>query len=343
MRPSPQILHVVADLDGYGQTRQLELLVAEQLTAGQRVRVVALTAAREVVREFEQQGIGCRVLDRRWQRDPFVAVRLAKELRRSSCDILHLWGQGAVDYFQFVRRFVRHVPILATLPHESDCIRPGIVLEKASGLAKPSGLNRQQFLAEQQLGKNSTLIAMAGPLIRSQSVDEAIWNFELVRTLDERVRLLIFGDGPDRHRLERFARLTSVPSTIRFLGYRTDFRELLSHIDLFWHTAEPDESLPTSVLEAMAAGVPVVANDGPGCKRIIDTGNNGYLVLDNDRAIFARHTRHLMQDAQHAEQLVTKAAQTIAERFSAEALTQAYANLYAESLNSRVCSLAESH
>ena len=337
MSPPQQIFHVASDLNGYGLTRQLELLVTAQLAAGQSVRVVALAADRRAVATFRQLGVDCRVLDRRWRRDPFVAVRLAKELRRPSFDLLHLWGQPAVNYFQAIKRIVRPTPMLATLPYESDCIPPGIALPKMASLT------RQQFLAEQQLSKNSTLIAVAGPLVRSQCVDEAIWDFELVRTLDENVRLLVFGDGPDRHRLERFARLTSEPSAIRFLGYRPDFRELLPLADLFWHTAYADDALPLTVLEAMAAGVAVVANEGSGCQKIIEDGSNGHLVPNNDRAVFARHTRRILQDSPHADQLRAHAAATIAERFSIEAMTQAYAERYAILLDSRVGSRAGNH
>jgi len=325
-----QILHVAANLDGYGLTRQLELLVAEQLAAGQKARVVALAANREVVATFQELGVDCRVLNRRWQRDPFVAARLAQELRQQPLDVLHLWGQPALDYFRSVRRLVRPSPTLTTLPQQNRGIAPGVTLPNTSVLA------RRAFLAEQRLSEDSTLIVVAGQLTRSQRIDEAIWDFELVRTLDEKVRLLIFGDGPDRHRLERFSRLTSEPSAIRFLGYRTDFRELLPLADLFWHTADADEGLPLTVLEAMAARVPVVANGGAGCRKIITDRCSGYLVPNNDRALFARQTRRILHDAQHASQISDRAAQTVAEQFSVETMTQAYAQQYGKLLKSRV-------
>jgi len=322
--PPQQILHVVGELDGYGLTRQLELLVVEQLSAGRHIQVVAFTATREAITTLHRQGVDCRVLNRRWRRDPFVAVRLAQEIWRQPPDLLHLWGQSALDYFRSIRRFVRSTPTLTSLPHQRNGIAPGVTLPN------PSSLSLQEFLAEQLLSEDSILIAVAGPLTREQQIDEAIWYFELVRTLDERVRLLIFGDGPDRHRLERFSRLASDPTAIRFLGYRTDFRELLSHADLFWQTAGRSEALPMTVLEAMAAGVPVVANDESGCCTVIDDGNNGYLVSDKDRAAFARKTLQLVQDSQLAGQIGTQAAETIADRFSVEAMTQAYAQLYHE-------------
>lgn len=334
MSTQQQILHVVGKLDGYGLSRQLELLVAQQLAAGQRVRVVALAAAPAAVLTPRQLGVDYRELDRRWRRDPFAAVRLASELRQAAIDIVHLWGQSALVYARTIRCFVRRTPILASLPHQTissrrpiACISPGIKLPSSSNTS------REQFLAEQRLPEDSILIAVAGPLTRKQQIDEAIWYFELVRTLDQRVRLLVFGDGPDRHRLERFSRLASEPSAIRFLGYRSDFRELLSHADLFWQTADGGEALPLTLLEAMAAGVPVVANDRPECRAIIDNGYNGFLVPDKDRATFARQTRKILHDERQADQLKVAAAATIDERFSSETMTQAYGNLYHELLN----------
>ena len=186
-------------------------------------------------------------------------------------------------------------------------------------------------MAEQLLPADAILIAVAGPLTRAQRIDEAIWYFELVRTLNERVRLLIFGDGPERHRFERFSRLAAEPSSIRFLGYRTDFRDRLRHADLFWHTGAPDVAWPLTMLEAMAAGVPVVANDGPASRQIIDDGGDGYVVPDQDRAAFARQTLRLLQDDQLARRLGGNAARMIAERFSVAAMAHAYADLYAKS------------
>jgi len=327
MHPPQQILHVVADMDGYGLTRQLELLVRQQLHQRQEVRVVALAAARDAVASLRQLGVDCRILDRRWRRDPIAAFRFARELRRRSTDILHLWGRSALDYLSVIRR----IPWITTLGQQTRIVSPrsGRV---SPGIALPGPANRsrQQFLDQQCLPDDSILIAVAGPLTRAQQIDEAIWYFELVRTLDERVRLLIFGDGPERHRLERFSRLAAEPSAIRFLGYRTDFRELLPHADLFWQTAVADDALPLTMLEAMAAGVPVVANENPLCRQVITNGENSYLVPDKDRAAFARQTLRLIQDAKQAEQISARAAQMIAEHFSVETMTQAYASLYAE-------------
>lgn len=326
--PPRQILHLVADLDGYGLTRQLELLVAGQLAGGDRVRVVALRASREGLATLRAMGVECRVLERRWQFDPIAAIRLRRELCRLPADLIHVWGQAASDYLNAIRRWtwpkLALTPTLVTLPE--NLTAPGIPLPETSKLT------RQQFLDELQLPQDSILIAVAGPLTRSQQIDEAIWHYELLRTLDERLRLVIFGDGLDRPRVERFARLTSEPHSIRFLGYRDDFRELLPHADLFWHTGVADKTLPLTVLEAMTASVPVVANCGSGSEpilnMIIDDGMNGYLIANNDRAVFARQTRKLLADKKHAGEIASTALRMVGERHSVDAMMQAYADAY---------------
>ncbi len=323
MNPCKKPLHLVASLDGYGLSRQLELLVEHQILRSMQVDVLALRADRDVVKMLRQRTLPIRVLQRRWERDPIVAARLASELRRQEYDLLHLWGPAAVNYARAVQRFVPPLPTVTSAAAEQLPI----------GIAEPheTGLSRGEFCAELQLPEDSRLIAVAGPLVRSQHIDEAIWHFELVRTLDENTRLLIFGDGPERHRLERFTRLTSEASAVRFLGYRRDFPDLLTFADVFWHTASSGEAVPQSVLEAMSAGLPVVANDTDSSRSIIEHGESGYLVAENDRAIFARHTRKLMQDSQLAQQVGEAARLLVTERFSVEAIIEAYDKKYEES------------
>ena len=223
-----KILHLISDLDGYGLCRQMELLVESQFRLCKPVKILALRGDRKLARLLRQHGYPIQLLNRRWVRDPFVAARLVAELRRREYDLLHVWGQAAADYVEAVQRLVPQVPRVTTLSDDKLLV----------GISVPPSVkkSREEFCAELDLPKDAKLIAVAGQLLRSQQVDEAIWHFELVRTLDEKVRLLIFGDGPDRHRLERFTRLTSEPEAVRFLGYRRNRpsvaaprRHLLAH------------------------------------------------------------------------------------------------------------------
>jgi glycosyltransferase involved in cell wall biosynthesis len=331
MSPLPQILHITANLDGYGLNRQLELLAAAQRAAGQNVAVVALAAERLPVATLRQLGVECRVLGRRWPLDPLTVARLVRVLRRSQADLLHVWGESAQSYLRWAGKFSPKKPTLTSLPSQT-CLngKPLGGVPQGVAPASPDPRAREQFLAEQQLSPEAPLIMVAGPLTRQQNIEAAIWYFELVRTLNERARLLIFGDGPDRHRLERFSRLAAEPDSIRFLGYRNDFRQLLPCAHVFWHTAHPSETLPQAVLEAMQAGVPVIARDSPGCRQVLRDSQNGYLVADKSRAVFTRHTQHVLQNPAQAEQLADAAQASVEAQYSLQQMTQSYTDSYTQ-------------
>jgi glycosyltransferase involved in cell wall biosynthesis len=192
-------------------------------------------------------------------------------------------------------------------------------------------MSRNQLLENLDLPADAQLIAVVGPLTRAKRFDEAIWCFELVRTLDERAALVIFGDGPDRQRLQRYTRLVSEPAAVKFLGYRDNLGELLNHASVFWHPGE-EPSISSAVLESMAGGVPVVASDVPAHRELIDSGRTGLLFPVGSRAGLARHTLRLLEDAGLAAEIGRKAATEVSKRFSATAMTGAYRDLYRQLL-----------
>jgi len=179
---------------------------------------------------------------------------------------------------------------------------------------------------------------MAGQLTRSRGLEEAIWCFELVRTLDERARLLIFGSGPDRYRLERFARLASEPSAIRFLGYQDDLEPWLPHMEVFWQLSSdpPSAAPPRAALEAMASRVPVVATDVLAHRQILEAGRTGFLFPVASRAICARHTLRLLKDQEMASAMAEAAAEEVLRRFSPASFFSCYADLYATPISTMV-------
>jgi glycosyltransferase involved in cell wall biosynthesis len=197
-------------------------------------------------------------------------------------------------------------------------IRPGVTAPN---------IKSRELRSELELPTDARLIAVAGPLERRKEIDEAIWHFELVRVLHEKARLLIFGDGPDRARLERFAEEVSDRGCICFLGFRNDFLQVLPAADAYWQL---DRSLttPMGLLEAQAAGVPVIASDIPSHRTAVIDEETGLVVPYGVRAEIARATDRLFTDRTLAERLAKNAVSSVAANWNAESSIRAYERLY---------------
>lgn len=107
--------------------------------------------------------------------------------------------------------------------------------------------------------------------------------------------LVVAGDGPQRASLERLAGQLA-PGRVRFAGSIDHIPALLASAQLFL-LASDHEGFPISILEAMRAGLPVIASDLPGIREQLGDGRCGVLVADNEPAAFADALRQAVADA----------------------------------------------
>jgi len=106
---------------------------------------------------------------------------------------------------------------------------------------------------------------------------------------------------------------------------------LLPHFDVLWSTSEY-EGQSNVILEAMAAGVPVVATDIAGMRELVVAGETGYLVPVGDRAGFAKRTEGLLNDPATAARLSEAARRRVETEFSVARMVERHAALYREFL-----------
>ncbi len=106
-------------------------------------------------------------------------------------------------------------------------------------------------------------------------------------------RFLIIGDGPMRAEWTELAARLGVGDRIRWAGHRRDVDALLAGCDLFVHPSL-DDAFPTVLLEAMAAGLPVVASDVGGIPEIVEDGVTGRLVPPGDAGQLAAAINELL-------------------------------------------------
>ena len=126
-------------------------------------------------------------------------------------------------------------------------------------------------------------------------------------------------------------RPVSIRDKVHFLGERGDVPRILSHCDVLWSTSGY-EGQSNVILEAMAAGVPIVATDIPGTRELVVSSVTGYLVPVGDRASFAKWTERLLSDAALAGRLAAAARQRIQSEFSVEKMVARHVELYREVL-----------
>lgn len=130
------------------------------------------------------------------------------------------------------------------------------------------------------------------------------------------VALTLVGDGPERREAERLAARAPSRHEIRFAGERDDVPELLARHDLFVLCSRY-EGLPVSILEAMRAGLPVVASDVGAISECVEPGETGLLVPGGDRHALAAAIGRLAADASQRKSMGERGRALFLERFTA--------------------------
>ena len=147
-------------------------------------------------------------------------------------------------------------------------------------------------------------------------------------------QFVLAGDGPARSSLEERVQALGLGNRVVFLGYRSDIPELLACCDLF---VLPSlyEGLPLSVLEAMAAGKPVIASAVGGTDEAVIPGETGLLVPPADPIALATAIRTLLDDPPLAQRLALNGRARVQREFSAERMVQRVTRVYDELLYHR--------
>lgn len=149
-----------------------------------------------------------------------------------------------------------------------------------------------------------------------------------------RLLVLLAGDGPMRQELEAIAASEGISAHINFLGARTDVAEILQAMDLFV-LPSLREGLPLVILEAMAAGIPVVATDVGGNRQAVVDGQTGFLVpSDNPDALAAAISQLLQDEAMH-RRFSEEARRRFAEQFTVSRMVERYQTIYEDCLARR--------
>ena len=149
-----------------------------------------------------------------------------------------------------------------------------------------------------------------------------------------KLRLLLAGDGRLRPQLEQRAREAGVESSVIFAGFVPDVEAVYAAGDLFVFPSL-QEGAGSSLLRAMAFGLPVVALERGGVGEIIQDGKNGVLARDATPEGFAQAIERTLGDPALMERLSRAGRETVAERYSADRMIEATEHIFAELIAER--------
>lgn len=364
--PPLHIIHVEAGKHLYGGAQQVIYLLRGLQARGHRSQLVCPAGA-AVGAAARELGIDVHELGPGGDLDLGFAGRLAKLLRAQQPDLVHLHSRRGADLWGAVAGRRAGVPVVLSrrVDNPENAWLAGLKYRRADrvvaiseGIAKvlrglglqapqlqvarsavdptpyrlPAG--RDQLLNEFRLPGDATVAGVVAQLIPRKGHR---YLFEALLRLRERhpkLHLICFGKGPEHGPLQQVARRLGVADRVQFAGFRTDLPRWVGALDLLVHPALM-EGLGIALLQASAAGVPIVACRAGGIPEAVRDGVNGLLVPPADADALAGAISRLLTESGLAERLGKAGRELVDREFSADTMTETNVSIYRDLLASR--------
>lgn len=237
----------------------------------------------------------------------------------------------AAERILAISRFVKDSVLASYVP--ADMVQ--VVYE---GVEVPSPVTaeaRQQARRHWGVGEGETLFGCVGYLLPEKGQELIVRALPSVRANFPGSRLLLAGDGPCRPGLEALTRDLGLKNSVIFAGFIEDVSKVYAALDafLFPSLAEP---LGTSLLAAMAWGLPVIAVASGGVPEYVENGVAGLLVTHPDLRLFSVAMLRLLTNQELAKRLGAAARGAIQSRFTADHMVDRTIRAYEEALKERL-------
>jgi glycosyltransferase involved in cell wall biosynthesis len=310
---STPVVLAISELEVGGTQRQM-LELAKRLDRRLFVpEVCCLSRSLAMADEFRKNGINVRLIEKRARYDISVLPRLRAFFREEKVSVLITYGFTADAWCRVAGRLVGIPVIISSVrtPDEesrlrdfvnrvlssitdhyvanSDAVvaylrRIGIPQEKCSlipnGIAveriHSSGETRNSVRATLGIPLSSFVVGTVSRLSPEKNVEEFLRIGQSFLSVCPEVVLVVIGDGPQRGQLHALANDLGLSDRIRWLGERMEVRRLIEAYDVAM-LASRREGLSNSLLECMAAGLPLVASAVGGNPELIHHGQTGFL------------------------------------------------------------------
>lgn len=371
----PRVLQVVLSLNP-GGTERLVLELATRLHAGMPMMVCCLDEAGSWAGELESRAIGVRSLGRQEGFRPGLARAIASIAREHRASVIHahhyspfvysalsrLCGSGARVIFTEHGRLSDARPspkrrvanrLLTTLPHGVFAVSGDLKAHMVGEGFSPAAIRviyngidvgplpdaAARARARQRLGVSDGTfvigtIARLDPVKDLGTLIRATAAFMTQRPVTP-IAVAIVGDGAERAALEQLAASSGAALAVRFLGHRDDAREWLAGCDAYVNCSI-SEGVSLTILEAMAAGLPVVATRVGGTPEVVPAATPGAMEAACGLLVPARDARALadalsrLAASPSLRQSLGRAARARVEaHFTLDRMVREYRDVYA--------------
>ena len=211
-----------------------------------------------------------------------------------------------------------------------EVIYLGLELDRFQRLEKHRGELRREL----GLDRKIPIIGSVGRLVPIKDIPTLLKAMRGVVDCRSDAILLLVGDGPERRNLEAEAHRLDLDSNVRFLGFRHDLERIYADLDIAVNSSR-NEGTPVALIEALSAGVPVVATSVGGTPDLLEDGKLGKLVSPANPQRLADDLISVLSRREKAQATARTARCKIVRRFRSERLVADLDALYSRLLASR--------
>jgi len=364
----PHVVHIVESLAVGGLERLVyDFVIGRQ---GGRTSVVCVESVGALGEDLAARGYSVQSLD--WNRGRLATVMgMRRYLSKERPDVLHCHNGTAYFFGSIGSRLGANIPVVLTKhnprPFSGSFAGPinrwmmrrsfvaGVSRETTAALASwlPAGSRPPRYIpngislapyqnlperqeARRRLGwpAEAFLIGIVARLIPTKGHLFLLDSLARLRERAPEARVVIAGDGEIRPAVEARIRDLGLESQVMFLGERNDMPVILAALDVFCLPSET-EGMPVTVLEAMAASLPIVASDVGGIPQLIEDGASGMLFPISNLARLDELLLEVRRDPARARGMGRMARARVERDFSLERVLKDYEELYAEAITSK--------